>query len=174
MGMSWPSHRAQPLGAKLPVKILISAKNGFDIIAVLAFLVLRGEYPLKSNDEVQHQVRRHVLVRLVSPDDPYRGGVHGAARGSRVDVRLCSPQISGWGGCTRCIRAAHWHMVVCWKFGNVQRVRQLATHLPQDNPVTDVHGRASLQVGQAEIHSSVATISGTQDGKQSLVLVDGQ
>src|SRR5215472_8704402 len=31
MGMSWPSQRAQPLGAKFPVKILISARNGFDI-----------------------------------------------------------------------------------------------------------------------------------------------
>jgi hypothetical protein len=31
MGSSWPLQRAQPKGAKFPAKILISAKNGFDI-----------------------------------------------------------------------------------------------------------------------------------------------
>src|SRR6266852_8915542 len=98
MGISWPSHKAQPLGAKLPVKILISARNGFDIMS-FSLLVLRGEYPLQGDNEIKHQVRRHVLVWLTASSWQHTSGIH--CRVWCWVVQVCGnvgPQISSGSG----------------------------------------------------------------------------
>src|SRR5215468_5002442 len=46
MGSNCPSHNAQPLGAKFPVKILISATNGFDMGSLSQFC--DGKIPCKA------------------------------------------------------------------------------------------------------------------------------
>ena len=61
-----------------------------------------------------------------------------------------------------------------WDFGDVKGMRGLAASLSQDNAVTRVHWHAALQVGEREVHSSVAAVGGAENGKQCLVLVDGQ
>src|SRR6516164_2742821 len=98
--MSWPSHRAQTLGAKLPVKILISAKNGFDMILLSS--VLRREYSLKRNNEIQHQIRGHVLMGLVASRGRYTGRIHGCIRRPREHLSIPrGPQVSSGTGRTR-------------------------------------------------------------------------
>src|SRR5947199_10225974 len=90
--MSWPSHRAQPFGAKLPVKMRISARNGLDIIVYCCpepgGLVLRGEDALQRDDEIQHEVRRHVLVRLAAAGGAEVRRVHARVGGSGVGLRV--------------------------------------------------------------------------------------
>jgi hypothetical protein len=60
------------------------------------------------------------------------------------------------------------------QFGLVQGVRGLAASLAQDNAVAHVHWHASLQIGKSKRGAAVAAVGGAENGKQCLVLVDGQ
>src|SRR5258708_36434999 len=113
MDMSCPSHSAQPLGAKLPVKILISARNGFDIITYPPRLVLTRENPLQRDDEIQHQVRRHVLVRLASTRWQYTGWIHRGVWSwtEGVSPDRC-PQVPRDASQVGRVRIPHGHMVM--------------------------------------------------------------
>src|SRR5579864_4264462 len=88
MGMSWPLHSAQPVGAKFPAKILISATNGFDMAIFSPLLILAGENSLQRDDEIQHQVRAHVFMRLAASSGQHACRVHGhiGAAGKRHDI----------------------------------------------------------------------------------------
>src|SRR5687767_14999097 len=76
MGRSWPSHRAQPWGAKLNGKMRISATNG----SAMTLLGWRREDAEQRDDEVDAQVGLEVLVRLVAPSGQDHGGVEGPGR----------------------------------------------------------------------------------------------
>src|SRR5437870_13531730 len=54
---------AQPLGAKFPANILISATNGSDILASLS---LRWKNTEQGNNEIDAQVGLYILVRLAT------------------------------------------------------------------------------------------------------------
>ena len=58
--------------------------------------------------------------------------------------------------------------------GNRERVGLLTAALTQGMPAADMDGRASAQVGQPEIHPSIAAIGGAQQRKERLILVDRQ
>src|SRR5690349_2695129 len=95
MGKSWPSHSAQPLGAKPPVKILTSATNGFDMAIFSPLLILAGEYSLQRDDEIQHQVRAHVFMRLVAPGCQQALWTHGGVgRGIERVVCVFGPHVT--------------------------------------------------------------------------------
>src|SRR5829696_409737 len=64
MGSGCPSQNIQPLGGKLPANILISPTYGWPMVSSSSFLVLRRENALEGDDEVEHQVGHHVVVRL--------------------------------------------------------------------------------------------------------------
>src|SRR5436190_20868657 len=64
MGISWPSHIAQPEGLKLPPNIRISPIYGLLIFSIL--LILRREGALQSHADVEYEIRLHVRVRLRS------------------------------------------------------------------------------------------------------------
>ena len=53
-----------PAGAKLPPNILISARNGSVMVDSVSFAA--REDALEGDDEIQHQVGRHVFVRLAA------------------------------------------------------------------------------------------------------------
>src|SRR6478609_5339335 len=93
MGRSWPSHSAQPLGAKFPVKILTSATNGFDMAIFSPLLVLAGENSLQRDDEIQHQVRAHVFMRLAAAGGSDARGAHGRVEGGIVLTRVVGPHV---------------------------------------------------------------------------------
>src|SRR5690242_16982060 len=113
MGKSWPSQRAQPIGAKFPEKILISATNGFAMYSSLFGLILTGEYPLQGNDEVQHQIGRHVLMRLAAARGQNAGRVHcGIRRGGKRIGAVSAPQITRGCGDSSLVIGSHWNMVV--------------------------------------------------------------
>jgi hypothetical protein len=46
--------------------------------------------------------------------------------------------------------------------------------LAKNDPIAHVHRAAALEIGQAKSHAPVTAIRRAQDGKQSLVLIDGQ
>src|SRR5579859_860592 len=121
MGISWPSQRAQPLGAKFPVKILTSAKNGFDMASFLS-LILAGEDPLQGDDEVEYQVGRHVLMRLVAARGGDRGRVHGAVGGAVVQIRVGAPDVPGGAGERGRHIVGSGYMVMRGQLGNVEGV----------------------------------------------------
>src|SRR5262249_9142854 len=60
------------------------------------------------------------------------------------------------------------------QFGNVEGMRRLSACFPDDNSNAGVNGDAATQIGQAEVDDSVASVGGAEDGKERLVLVDGQ
>src|SRR5437868_1646167 len=64
MGISWPSQKAQPVGAKLKGKTRISATNGS---AMRRLLGLRRKDAEQRDDEIDAEIGLEVLVRLVSP-----------------------------------------------------------------------------------------------------------
>jgi hypothetical protein len=68
---------AQPVGAKFPAKIRISATNGFDMAIFSPLLVLAGENSLQRDNEIQHQVWAHVFMRLAATCRQNAGRVHG-------------------------------------------------------------------------------------------------
>src|SRR5215207_10195769 len=68
MGSGAPSQNIQPLGAKLPANILISPTYGWPMVSSSSFLVPRWENALEGDDEVEHQVGHHVVVRLRPAD----------------------------------------------------------------------------------------------------------
>src|SRR5688572_10087103 len=63
-GRSWPSHQAQPLGAKLNGKIRISATNG----SAMTNSGWTGEETKQRNDVVNAQIRLKIRVRLAAAD----------------------------------------------------------------------------------------------------------
>ena len=65
-------------------------------------------------------------------------------------------------------------MIVGRHLGNIERVRRFPAEFAQGNAVAYMHGTAALQIGQAEVYSSISAVGGAQDGKQCLVLIDGQ
>ena len=69
---------------------------------------------------------------------------------------------------------AQRHMVVRGQFRNVECVRGFAAALAQGKAVAHVGGHAALEIGQGEVDASVTAVSGAQQRKQGLVLVDGQ
>src|SRR5882762_299688 len=71
MGSIWPSQNAQPFGAKLNGKILISATKGSAMTLLSFSLVLRRENSLKRDAEIQYQIRLHVLVGLTATHRTY-------------------------------------------------------------------------------------------------------
>ncbi len=96
IGRSWPLQSAQPLGAKLKGKILISATNGSH--GYPSPLGLRGEDPLQSDDEVEHQIGRHVVMRLVAAGSGDAGRVHGGVGDSGIAPGNMAPQVSAGAG----------------------------------------------------------------------------
>jgi hypothetical protein len=58
--------------------------------------------------------------------------------------------------------------------GEGECVDLLAADLALDEPVAEVQGRVPLQVRQGEGHGTVAAVSGPEQRKQSLFLIDGQ
>src|SRR5437763_8318701 len=76
-GRSWPLHHAQPFGAKLNGKILISATNGSAISGLLGWA---REDPEEGDDVVDAEVGLHVLVRLTATRRLDRLGVQLAVR----------------------------------------------------------------------------------------------
>src|SRR3954465_12238031 len=60
-----PLQNIHPLGGKFPANIRISPTYGSGIW-MISGSVLRGEYPLKGDDEIQHFIRHHVVVRLAA------------------------------------------------------------------------------------------------------------
>src|ERR1044071_3926503 len=87
MGSGAPSQNIQPLGAKLPANILISPTYGAIVFSSL-LLVLRREDALESDNEVQHQVGHHVVVRLAAADGSHRLGVHRLHPPVRPEIEL--------------------------------------------------------------------------------------
>src|SRR5664279_1602846 len=89
MGNSCPSHVAQPLGAKLLATMRISATNWSDMRGSSSLCdasVARRKNTLQRDDEIQHQIGRHVFVRLVSAGrtDALRG--HGPTSRRRIRI----------------------------------------------------------------------------------------
>src|SRR4051794_41924647 len=94
MGSNCPSQRAQPAGAKLPPNIRISPTYGL----LMGSSVLGREDALEGDDEVDAQVRLHVLVRLapaggsdhvgIHPHEVVRRGVEGLAARSGEAARF--------------------------------------------------------------------------------------
>src|ERR1051326_233444 len=74
MGSVCPSQNIQPAGAKLPANILISPTYGSGIVSPPSGL--GREDALERDDEVQHQVRHHVCVRLAAADVGDRRRLH--------------------------------------------------------------------------------------------------
>jgi hypothetical protein len=71
IGMSWPSHCAQPLGAKPPVNILISARNGFDMnISPDSFCFYLSRLNLHSYQITQVPISTILLKTTASPASP--------------------------------------------------------------------------------------------------------
>src|SRR6185295_11057736 len=66
-GSNWPSHQAQPLGAKLNGKIRISATNG----SMDCLSGLRREDPEQGNDETDAEIGLEIGVRLAAADRRY-------------------------------------------------------------------------------------------------------
>src|SRR5487761_2575287 len=78
MGRSWPLHKAQPAGAKLKPTILISPMNGSDIIVGAAEVsVASGKDALERDAEVEDEIGRHVVVRLIAAGGTDRLGRQG-------------------------------------------------------------------------------------------------
>src|SRR4051812_30413348 len=79
IGSVCPSQNIHPFGAKFPANMRISPTYG----AMVSPLVLRGEDALQGNDEVQHEVRHHVVVRLTPAHTGHRARIHCRQRARR-------------------------------------------------------------------------------------------
>src|SRR5690348_10946842 len=122
-------------------------------------LVLRWEDSLKRNDEVKHQVRRHVIVRLIAARCCDAGRVHGGIRCCGVLACVESPEISlSAGGRGRIRLVADGSMSVGRQFRNIQRVRRLAAPFTEDESITHMIRNASLKIGQGEVYPAIASV----------------
>lgn len=59
-------------------------------------------------------------------------------------------------------------------FVDTQSMDLLPTILPQNISSTEMDGNAALQIGQREVSAAIAAISCAEQGKESLILHDGQ
>jgi len=53
-------------------------------------LILTGEYPLKCDDEIQHQIRRHVFMWLTAAGGQYAGRVHQSVSRGAIGVGIAA------------------------------------------------------------------------------------
>jgi hypothetical protein len=60
------------------------------------------------------------------------------------------------------------------QFGNRERVRLLAASLAESVTTTYMDRRARAQVGQREVHASIAAVGRAEQTKERLILIDGQ
>src|ERR1700690_741505 len=95
MGRSCPLQNAQPLGAKPNETILISARNGFDIGALLelisvslahaeAVLASRWKNSKQRDNVIYGQIREHVVMGLVPARIADIGCIHLCTRGRGI------------------------------------------------------------------------------------------
>src|SRR5438105_10022488 len=148
IGVSWPWHIAQPTGAKLPPNIRISPIYGWDILFLLS-LILRWEDAAETNDAGEHQIRLHVVVRLVPADGRHRGRIDGR--------RIADPTIEeGAAGISEefvrrigirpdVVRAIQL-VSVLRHFRLNESVVDLTASLPLNVTLPDVDARLALQV----------------------------
>src|SRR5450755_1081650 len=142
--------------------------------------VPRWENSRQCDDEVEHEKRLLVLVRLTSASARDRTGVERLhIRSPRLGSKyvLAAPWLLGQNVPSRrhdrgLVGRSLRHMGVRRHFGEQQRVVFLAAALAQDHIPTDVRRSPTLQIGQREGLYPVAAVSSAQKGEQRLVLVD--
>src|SRR3989344_2977462 len=172
-----PSHKAQPLGAKLPANRRISPTKGVGMSASCS--VPAGEDALQRDDEVQRQVGLHVGMWLALARGLDGLGAEVLRRPAvGVDVASTSPLGGGVGAdggggvghVAQCVEG----MGVLWQLVGGERVAFLADARAQWQGGAAMHGAATPQIRQAERGAPVPAVGGAKDGEQGLVLVDGQ
>ena len=157
--MSCPLQKAQPLGAKLPGKIRISATKGL----AMRLLSRAREDAEERDDEIDAQVRLEVIVRLDSAGESDRGqcscrGSRGrrgrASRPSelRRDVAPGSTRLR-----PRCDARNAWLCAGVWFTVRVTARRRRAP--PAMKPLPEVERDAAAQIGKRERRLAVAAVS---------------
>src|SRR5574341_158743 len=158
MGNSWPLHWAHPFGAKLKPKILISATNGSDIRLLL---ILRWEYSLQRDNKVEHQIGRHILVRLTATyvSDGLRRHGHKIRRGIEVNLLAAAgPHVSRGTFRRRCIVSGLREVEVLGQLWEGQRMGGFAACLPLIKAVADVNWHATLKIRQRKVYPPVSAV----------------
>lgn len=130
---------------------------------------------MQRDTKVEHEIRGHIIVRLPAPGAENVGGIHGCI--GRTGVEILGSVLAGKivGGVRRGRRAAAIGYVRMLRhFRGGEGVGGLAAGLSQVNPVSDMEWNATLEIRQREVCPPVSTVSGAQDRKERLILIDGQ
>src|SRR5580704_13436364 len=99
MGRSCPLQSAQPFGAKVKLKILISDRYGVATsCSPYRWLTLTRVYPEEGENETDAQIRLEIAMRLASSLGSNRRRRHGVGPGFVlvVDVGSCSQETVVW------------------------------------------------------------------------------
>ena len=136
-----------------------------------------GEDALERDDKIEREVRRHILVRLVAAHsgDRTRAEVSVGLSGQSIRIRAAGrPNMVGGQALIGGGRAAHRKMAVDGKFGNAEGMTRLPAKLAQGETAAKMHRNAPLEIREAKGDPAIAAVIGSEEGKERLVLINGQ